>query len=702
MSTNAEQRRRNNAEFRSPPRIEVTRRGEKPGFNGKTGFLNAPGATGDLSTSGVRQMWENTGTASATRPLPPLCSQRVVLSMGGSRRGLALIVVMVAISAALVLTYALVRTQTTSLQISRNGSRRDWARQAAETGAAVAVERIQSTDWAGVATSLSRQTSADSSGTVSYTITFRRLESSDFPTLPGAAALYVVIQSTGIWQAADDANNRVERRVEVVVRLSPRVDGRPINTGDSLVANDRAPNISGFDEIQKYALFADRGRTSLVLEPGHRIDGDVWLNDKLRLYQDPFWSASIRRDVLESIGSRYVSASGASHPHPLSGRITFKRTPSDSVKNDLAWLGVSWNNAPSSLSLPAVTFSDWQTYRLYEGGFEYSAVEIGGSLRNVTLGPTPDNPLGVFYHSGPVVLDDNVTIRGTLVCTDKVSIVGDRVRFGSFNWRNDSGEEIVSGSAGWPRLPAIVALDVFIDLSVRFTVDGAVVVTRKLDGAGGDFEYVQAPDVSINGTATSRPLGQPFSEVQLEGTPDISSLTTDGKYSIWLDDGLTGGWHEIIGVDSFARRLTVVGEVQHPSPTTFRIRRTRKRYADIRGPIACEKTDINHPPAWVEPLSEEWDILHDEWNAENATREVQGLEPIPFVDWLADPVHFNGWGSPRLLEYGLRLEPTFHLRNTDGIAYQWSPPLFRAFAASGADEQFAGYRWQVISWRQVK
>ncbi len=151
-----------------------------------------------------------------------------------------------------------------------------------------------------------------------------------------------------------------------------------------------------------------------------------------------------------------------------------------------------------------------------------------------------------------------------------------------------------------------------------------------------------------------------------------------------------------------ARRLRVVGEVQHPSPTTFRIRRTRQRYADIRGPIACEKTDINRPPAWAEPSSDDWEDLHEEWDAENVTRAGQGLTAIPFVDWLADPVHFNDWDTSLLREYGLQLEPTFHLRNTNGIAYQWSPPLFRAFAASGDDEQFAGYRWQIISWRQVQ
>lgn len=623
------------------------------------------------------------------------------------RRGVALMLVMLAIGTALVLTYAFTRTQTTALAISQNGTRRQLALQAAQTGAAVALERIESPEWQGVSTPLSRETLADSSGTASYTVTFRPLAAGDLGILPEEAALYLVIQSTGVWQSAVDANNRAQRTVEVVVRLTPRVPGRTVRPGDSADASDRAANIGDYDQIQNYALFADRGATSLVLDPGDRIDGDLWLYENLRLYEDPYWSGGVRREVLKSIGERYASGTGPRHPHPLNGGIEFYWTPSNLLQNDLARLNVSWSNASSRLTLPSVSFPGWQRYRLYEGGFEYGAVEVGSWLGGATLGPSTENPLGVFYRDGSLTLSDDVTIRGTLVCTGTVSVVGDRVHLGSFNWRDNQGGEIVSEAAIWPRLPAIVARNVWIDRSARLTVDAAVIATRKFSGAGGDFEYVATSEMAIDGTATSRPLGQPFSEVQLEGSPDISGLTVDGRYSIWLDDGTTGGWHEIVGVETAehpaggARRLTVVGEVKHSSPTSYRIRRTRRRYADIRGPIACERADINRQPAWTEPLTFQWSDLREKWKEENKDREDDGLEPIPFVDWLADPAHWSGWSYP-LRDYGLRLEPTFHLRNTKEIAYQWSPPLFRAFEGTGYEEPLSGYRWKVVSWRVVQ
>ena len=66
------------------------------------------------------------------------------------RRGLALLLAMVAISTSLVLTLAFVKTQTIALRLSRNSARRDFALLAAQTGAAVALERLQSPDWTGV------------------------------------------------------------------------------------------------------------------------------------------------------------------------------------------------------------------------------------------------------------------------------------------------------------------------------------------------------------------------------------------------------------------------------------------------------------------------------------------------------------------------------------------------------------------------
>jgi len=253
----------------------------------------------------------------------------------------------------------------------------------------------------------------------------------------------------------------------------------------------------------------------------------------------------------------------------------------------------------------------------------------------------------------------------------------------------------------WPRLPAVVADGLWSARNVRTRIEGAIAVKRHLDGAGGDFELMNGTDVAITGTATSQPLDQPYSSVQLSGTPDLTAVSATGVHSIWLQDGPTGNWYPIVGVNRTTDVLTVVGEVRHNATTAFRIGRTRLRYVDLHGPVFGEKFNINRPPAWSIPSTDQWDQLHIDWEASNAQRVQSGLTPIAFVRWLADPANFVG-GSSLLSMYGLGLEPTFHLRNTSGISYRWSPPLFTAYPGTATDTTFAGYRWKVLSWREIR
>ncbi len=170
---------------------------------------------------------------------------------------------------------------------------------------------------------------------------------------------------------------------------------------------------------------------------------------------------------------------------------------------------VAWEYTDIVLEYPAISSSDWSRYRLYEGGFEYGAVEVSSVLSNVTFGPSPDNPLGIFYRSGSIVLNDDVTISGTLVSTGQVTLAGDDIRISGFNWRGVEGRATVANINNWPRLPAIVADSLEMNRDVQAVVGGAIVVRTTFRGAGGDFEFVDAPDVLLQGSATSRPLQQP-------------------------------------------------------------------------------------------------------------------------------------------------------------------------------------------------
>lgn len=427
-----------------------------------------------------------------------------------TRRGMSLMIVMVTISTSLVLTYSFLRTQTIALQINRNGLRRDVALQAAQTGAAVALERIQAADWTGVAGQLTRDVSVDVEGTASYIVNFRQRESLNDG--PDDSALSLVIHSTGIWQSATNPNETVKRHVEIVAELNPRVPGRTIRSGDSAAAMDLAANPGSYDRTQDYALFASED-TSLVLDPADRIDGKLWVRERIKIYEDPHWTTAVRREMLQSIGSQFVTDGVSAHPHPFGSSgvpageslITFTRTPSSSLQRDLSDLNVSWQQASGTMSLPTIDYNKWRTYRLYDGGFEYKASPLNWRLHGTTLAPSPDNPLGIFFREGSLELGDHVTVRGTLVATGTITVKGHFIRLAGFNWRGEGGEPVIANDPAWPRLPSLVAHNVEIARNSQTTIDGAVVVDDRLRGAGGNFQYESAPEVDFTITATARP-----------------------------------------------------------------------------------------------------------------------------------------------------------------------------------------------------
>jgi hypothetical protein len=131
-----------------------------------------------------------------------------------------------------------------------------------------------------------------------------------------------------------------------------------------------------------------------------------------------------------------------------------------------------------------VEFAAWRTYRLYAGGFEYEAEEVPATLRDVTLRPSAENPLGIFYRDGAVRLEDNVTIQGTLVCTGTVTLRGDFIHLTAFNWRGEGGAPLVRHVEHWPRLPAIVAfgMEASADVKAQIEFNPDVVAEYRLIG----------------------------------------------------------------------------------------------------------------------------------------------------------------------------------------------------------------------------
>lgn len=617
--------------------------------------------------------------------------------------------VMAALSTSVVLTYAFIQTQTVSINVNQNVSRRDLVGQAAQSGAAAALQAMQSATWSGVNTVLTAVIQSDNAGTLSYEVHYLPVASVEGRTRGADVALQVRIQSTGRWQSAAAAPGAsvqtVERQVEVVAKLQPRVPGRPLRTGDYAPAEDLAPNPTDYDTIQTYAVFAKGGSDhSLDLDPGCRIEGNFFLRLKLNLFLAPAWgSNSIRDRVLRDLSQRFVTTVNGQvvvqHPHPVGGTLTFAQDPGGAAGNDYSKAGIPYVKKATQPNFPSINFNGWLQYQLYANGFTYNAQQISPSLGNITLRPSLANPLGIYYASGSVTLNSDVTLQGTLITPGTVTISGQRVQVTSYNWRGASGTPLVTDIDLWPRLPAIVADTVVFDRNTTAIVEGAVVVAHNVNGAGGRLEYTTVPDVTLTGTATSVPVQQPWSVVQLAGTPNLSNVTATGDYAIWLQRGSSGGWYPITGVDTAARTVTVLGEVRNDTPTSFTIRRARQRFVSIRGPLSGDSYALNHNDDW-NLTSTQWSLLYTGWQAAVAATPPTSTPPL-FTEWLANPLNFVGWATI-YTQVGLPLEPTFHARSTPSIYYLWSPPLFQPYQTTDSTgSTFAGYRWKVISWREL-
>lgn len=666
-------------------------------------------------------------------------------SAGRSRRGLSLVIVMIAISMSMVLTYAALNSQARGVQVRQNVNRQEMARQAASSGASIALNSLQSASWSGAATPLSGTLSSDRLGSTTYVVTFLTIDGQETPaaypanegqtSINGSSSFFdansnglstssadsaatatrqafqLLIRSTGKWQSAIDLLDFVTETIEVGVELQPRVPGRTILTPDIAQATDVLASNGGYDTIQNYALFASAGSNgspSLTLQPGQRIDGDSWLTDGVSVFNGPKWNSSVRNEFLQSIGILHTQTSGTtttlSHPHPFGGPVAMVSSFSTSEITDLTKLNVPRVTASGSLTPPPISFSSWKTYQLYQGGFNYSAETVSSTLDDIVLRPSLRNPLGVFYREGNLTIDDNTVVQGTLICSGKITFMGNNVLVASNNWRDSSGGMVVSSSHLFPRLPAIVASSIQLNSGTRASIEGAVLLTGTLSGADGSFDYVSSNDLNLSGTqATSAPLRQPYSQVQLPIGIDLSSVSGNGDHAIWLAEGSSGNWFPIIDVDATNRQLTILGEASRPSPTSFRILRQRVRNFDVRGPLLATRVSFTAPSSW-KLSSSLWNNQHSLWQIQTQIETNNGLPITPFVTWVADPANYTGWGSP-WDRAGLPLEPVIHLRPQTGVRFRDSLPLFRSYVAPSnlitASNDPSGYRWRVLFWRDM-
>jgi len=119
---------------------------------------------------------------------------------------------------------------------------------------------------------------------------------------------------------------------------------------------------------------------------------------------DTFSSANSTSPALVSTGS--VLGSGV-----VSGNIE-----ASSVSLGTVQTNGSVSGAPTMPSSPNTgTVANFAAPYVYQG-VQYNATQLGATVSSaVSYGPTPSNPLGIYYTTGPLTVSKALTINGTLV-----------------------------------------------------------------------------------------------------------------------------------------------------------------------------------------------------------------------------------------------------------------------------------------------
>jgi hypothetical protein len=164
------------------------------------------------------------------------------------------------------------------------------------------------------------------------------------------------------------------------------------------------------------------------------------------------------------------------------------------------------------------------SYQLYPGGKTYTAQQVGSFLQNTTLAAdAATNPLGIFYRNGQVQICDNVTIRGTLICT-RVLVCGNPCSISAVSLPS------IDGSTLPVQLPAIVSGDdLEVEENSNLTIRGAVVLFDDFQVDYGSY----STRVDIQGRVMCKGI-----DIRARSGWDVGFWTWDWLYNSFL--GLTG------------------------------------------------------------------------------------------------------------------------------------------------------------------
>ncbi len=374
-----------------------------------------------------------------------------------SRRGVAVLLVVLLLAVTLGLSYAAVRSQHTAVQIQSNAERTALARQAALSGLAIGLRKVHTSAWQGVGTSISGTLGDYQSYEVQFVAGDSRLgpghpEYDDYP-------YRITLIATG--RAVDPLNQHCVsvHKIRAVLRLNPRA---------------MASVPTDWQVMQQYTVY-QTSRDDVQVEIPCRLQGRLRFQKKLKLADKYPDDAAAWTRYLGDLND--MRNAGFPDYRPLTGPIHLRLGDQDAkILSGLLLLGASIiDTLPSSTAADWVQPTELTTYRIYSGGPLYTIPGLGDALESARLDPDPIvNPLGLYYRHGTLTVSNDVAVRGSLYCRDDLRIAGAGVSL------EPVALPPLHGSTVPARLPTVVCRNLQLRPSSHGTVNGLVAAFGEL------------------------------------------------------------------------------------------------------------------------------------------------------------------------------------------------------------------------------
>lgn len=404
------------------------------------------------------------------------------------RRGIMLVIVLGLLTLVLAVSYAMTRSQFSTVSLQDNNRRTDYARQAAATGLAVALRKMHESGWTidDVVT-----------GGVSSSATYQATYATGDPRLSASDADYgqypyrVTVTATGA--ATDPTNSAVstQRKARAIVELIPRQMGT---------------NPTAWQTAQQYVAYVYKNSNADIQFPA-RIEGKSFFQGNVRINND-YPTDNPRKTYLEGLNS--LRKSGQPDYRPLNGPVYVPLSRIDSTNLSLlrTSMEVTVNDVASNTTAPVNHPGVLSSYKLYTGGKSYTVGTLPATISGATYQPDPiTNPLGVYQRTGALQLGNNAVFRGVMLTNgggSKVDLVGTGISIQPVTLPS------LDGSSTKYQLPVLLATeDVVLNASSSATVRGMVLTWKKFQadklnsGAGLDHTgRVIASELSLAGVSS--------------------------------------------------------------------------------------------------------------------------------------------------------------------------------------------------------